>query len=63
LGHAPRAVPLARIVARPSADASAARAIVVEVASTRVHVPSGATRDDLIVVLDALEARVRGGTW
>lgn len=60
LGRVPSEVPLVRVVARPT-DASAARAIIVEVAAARVHVPSGVGREDLVAVLDALEARVRGG--
>ena len=60
LRRVPREVRLARVVARPSIVASAARVILVEVADARVHVPSDAAREHVLVVLDALEARVRG---
>ena len=52
---------LARVVTRPAVETITPRALVVEVAGARVHVPSGVTRQDVVVVLDALEARARAG--
>jgi hypothetical protein len=59
-GRAP--IALARVVTRPSREGGGAGTIVVEVADALLRVPSGVAREDLMTVLDALEARARGGT-
>jgi hypothetical protein len=57
----PPQIPLARLVTRPRTSAERAAPIVVELAGARVLVPSGATRENLDVVLDAVDPRRGGG--
>lgn len=54
-------IALARVVACPDRERSGTGAIVIEVAGARVLVANGVESEDLVVVLDALEARARGG--
>ena len=58
----PPQIPLARLVTRPGSAAERGGPIVVELAGARVLVPSGVAREDLVVVLDALEPRHGGGS-